>query len=44
MIKHNTGNIKCPGGTDITLAEDTDAVRLLRVGATWIVMSKATAA
>lgn len=42
VIKH--GDIKCPGGTDITLATDTDIVQLMRVGEAWVVIAKRTAA
>jgi hypothetical protein len=44
VIKHNVDNIKCPGAADITLAEDTDMVELIKYGTTWIVTAKHTAA
>lgn len=42
VVKHNTGNIKCPGGTDITLAHDTDMVELIKYGDSWVVTLKRT--
>lgn len=44
VVKHNTGNILCSGGTDVSLAEATDHVLLIYTGAKWVVLSKATLA
>lgn len=44
VLRHLTGNLRCPGATDITLAEDTDHVLLMCYGTQWIVLSKHTQA
>jgi hypothetical protein len=44
VLKHGVDNIKCPGAADITLAEDTDVVELIKYGTAWVVISKATEA
>jgi hypothetical protein len=40
-IKHDTGNVKCPGGADVVLTDATQVVSLVYDGATskWMVIS-----
>jgi hypothetical protein len=40
VVKHNTGNILCPGATDISLAEDDDYALLYYTGAKWVVVGQ----
>lgn len=38
VLKHGSGNIECPGGTDISLAEASDSVLLWWNGTSWAVV------
>lgn len=44
VVKHGTGNIECPQGVDITLAEDDDVVVLVKCASKWSVVSFKTKA
>ena len=37
VVRHNVGNIICPNGQNLSLAEDDDYVELLRIGTNWVV-------
>jgi hypothetical protein len=40
VVKHGSGNIQCPAGEDITLAEDDDFVLVQKVASSlWVVMA-----
>lgn len=39
VLKHASGNIQCPGGVDITLAEDDDMAVLWWNGTSWTVIA-----
>jgi len=42
VVKHGTGNIVCPNGRDISLAEVTDYVQVVYDGSNWVVVSWST--
>lgn len=44
VLKHGTGNIECPGGVDLTLAEDDDFAMLVWNGTKWAVLAYKTLA